>query len=112
VHIALKYDKLADYQELSDCHKLINKYNEHSYVDQNELKRLERYGEEDLHSKEFDGRQIRNLVSCAVGYTRSRKASEKLSLQHIYHVLRFVEEFQKDLAGQMKSSQDIQATRI
>ncbi|KAF5869994.1 putative p-loop containing nucleoside triphosphate hydrolase protein [Botrytis fragariae] len=113
VHIALKYDKLNEEQTYKIFMGFINQLNDYDAIESADYDRIKRYAEEDLHSKEFDGRQIRNIVACARGYARAKKPSEKLKLEHIVHVVRFVEDFQRDLAGQMKTWRDQQkATRI
>jgi len=108
VHIALKYDKLNEDQTYQIFKNFINQYYEQHSIEKNDLDIILKFGEEDLHSKGFDGRQIRNIVACAMGYAGAKDSSKMLKLQHIMHVVRFVEEFQKDLAGQMKTWRDRQ----
>lgn len=53
-----------------------------------------------LSEKGFDGRQIRNIVTSAMGFARGVD-SQHMSIKHIKKVVSYVEDFQKDLAGQM-----------
>ncbi|TGO21649.1 hypothetical protein BPAE_0207g00030 [Botrytis paeoniae] len=87
VHIALKYDKLDEEQTYKIFMGFINQLDGYQAIERADYDKIKRYGEEDLHSKEFDGRQIRNIVACARGYARAKKPSEKLKLEHIVHVI-------------------------
>ncbi|PQE26995.1 AAA family ATPase protein [Rutstroemia sp. NJR-2017a BVV2] len=108
VHIALKYERLNEDQTLKIFMGFIEQYAGQGHIDTNDFDRIKKYGQEDLYTSEFDGRQIRNLVACAMGYARSKKPKEKLNVEHIRDVVRFVQSFQKDLAGQMQRWNDAQ----
>jgi len=108
VHIALKYDKLDEDQTSKIFIGFVDQIKDNGFVDSSDYDNITKFAEEDLHVKGFDGRQIRNIVACAVGYAIGQRARQ-MKLLHIMHVVRYVEEFQKDLAGQMKTWQDRQA---
>lgn len=112
VHIALKYERLDESQTYKIFMGFVDQYNEDRAVDRADYEKLKRFAQRDLYRKEFDGRQIRNIVACAMGYARGQGESQ-MNLEHILHVVGYVEDFQKDLAGQMKSWRDQQrATRV
>ena len=104
VHIALKYEELTKKQTKDIFLEFVCQYHKKGVV--NGIKKLEDYAERNLYRKKFDGRQIRNIVTCAMGYARAR--GEKMTLSHIEHVVSYVEDFKHDLAGQMMKWQEMQ----
>ena len=107
VHIALKYSKLDARQTKSIFLRYLSQFRDKGSVHQEDFEEMENYADEDLISKHFDGRQIRNIVSSAMGYARGQKDTH-MKLKHIKHVVRYVEMFQKDLAAQMRDWQNAQ----
>ena len=95
VHIALKYEELTKKQTKDIFMDFLSQYNEKGVV--KGFNKFENYVAGELHRKKFDGRQIRNIITCAMGYARSR--DEKMSLDDVKHIVAYMEDFKDDLAG-------------
>ena len=108
VHIALKYNDLSKKQTKDIFVDFLSQYKNKGMVEGSEA--LERYAEKELPRKKFDGRQIRNIVSCAMGYARGQ--DQKMSLEHVQHIVGYVEEFKDDLAGRKLFSLPIMEWRL
>lgn len=61
---------------------------------------IEAYGKDYLLAEKLDGRQIRNLVTTAIGHALG-KGQDKMGVEELKNVLYFVKLFKTDLAGQM-----------
>lgn len=110
IHIALKYEGLSKEQTKNIFLEFVDQYRRKGLVDSDRDK-ITKYAEKELYKKRFDGRQIRNIVSSAMGNARSQR--QKMSLEHIQDIVSHVEDFKTDLAGQMMKWQDMQmGTRI
>lgn len=102
VHIALHYDKLKSEQMSRILMSFVDQYHDKQLISQHEYKKIEEYGEsEEFHEKEFDGRQIRNIVGCAMSHAKGRKGS-MMTLEHIKDVVDYVQKFTNDLKGQKR----------
>lgn len=104
VHIAVKYETLNEKQTLRIFRGFVEQYRAAGMVEASEDD-IECYVIDDLQRKHFDGRQLRNIVSSAMGYARA-KDNSKLGLRHIKRVVNQVEDFQRELAGKMREYQN------
>ncbi|KAF2227368.1 hypothetical protein BDZ85DRAFT_2477 [Elsinoe ampelina] len=100
VHIALKYDKLDEDQTEKIFKSFVDKYKEQGGIDSREHEAIIEYGKEDFVFKGFDGRQIRNIVTSAMGYARGRGQSQ-MTKKDIIAVVKNVDSFRQDLSGAM-----------
>ncbi|KAI9697895.1 MAG: hypothetical protein M1820_007682 [Bogoriella megaspora] len=100
IHIALKYNKLTKSQTTKIFRDFIDQYRRQGGI-KTEDKDIVKYGNTELFKKGFDGRQIRNIVTTAVGYARGIGV-EKMNLEHIRHVVGFVDDFKTDLSAQLR----------
>jgi hypothetical protein len=99
IHIALKYEELTKKQAKEIFLEFLSQYREKGVVEGYE--KIEAYVNSELHRKKFDGRQIRNIITCAMGYARGH--GMKMSLDDIKHIVTYVEDFKSDLAGRKQS---------
>lgn len=105
VHIALRYEELGPDQTYEIFMSFIRMLDDQGMVNRNDLDDIESFVTTDLPRKKFDGRQLRNIVTCAVGYAKSM-GREKLNMRDIKLISAWCEDFKQDLAGQMKTYQD------
>ncbi|KAI9686388.1 MAG: hypothetical protein M1822_003733 [Bathelium mastoideum] len=100
IHIALKYIQLTKVQTTSIFKDFVEQYRKQGRVGATQ-REIENFAATELFKKRFDGRQIRNIVTTAMGYARGI-GEEKMSLEHIRHVVGFVDEFKTDLSAQLR----------
>lgn len=104
INIAIKYEPLDRIQTTDIFNHFLEQYHKYNVVD--DLSGIKKYVKKELLSKEFDGRQIRNIVSSAVGLARAKGL--KLKEDDIRTVVNNVEGFKKDLNYQMRKYQEAQ----
>ncbi|OJD32095.1 aaa family atpase [Diplodia corticola] len=105
IHLAVKYGKLDETQTINIFKGFLDKYVKLGVVA--ERSEIESYVKDDLSSPgfdSFDGRQIRNVVTSAVGLARAN--GEYLRLHHVKDVVAKVKAFKYDLGGNMMSYED------
>jgi AAA+ superfamily predicted ATPase len=107
IHIAIKYQNLGGPQMSAIFKMVLDKYPSNLIEDREEL---EQYATSKLLKKNFDGRQIRNIVTTAMGFARSK--DQKLGRDHISQVMGLVEDFKNDLYYQMQRWQEDNSRRI
>ena len=67
LHIALRYDKLDEEQTFKIFMGSANQYDKAGAIDGGDDEAIKGFAKDILPSKGFDGRQIRNIVACAMG---------------------------------------------
>ncbi|KXT09858.1 hypothetical protein AC579_6750 [Pseudocercospora musae] len=107
VHVAIKYDELKMGQTVAIFMNFVDQYHSKGVV--GNYSAIKEYAEEELHTKNFDGRQIRNIVTIAMGHARGENSTGQLELKHIKRVVWYVECFKNDLYGQMIQWENDQA---
>ena len=105
IHIAIHYEALTEEQTSRIFLGFLEQYRGNGMI--RDYDAIMKYVDRELLRKKFDGRQLRNIVSSAMGYARGR-GENKMTVDDITHVVHNVEEFGKDVAGQRKTWQDIQ----
>ena len=100
IHVALKYNQLTKSQTANIFVDFIDQYRRQGGV-QPDRKKIENFANNELFKKHFDGRQIRNIVTTAMGYSRGI-GQEKMTLDHLRHVVSFVDDFKTDLSAQLR----------
>ncbi|KAM0717829.1 hypothetical protein Q7P37_006161 [Cladosporium fusiforme] len=109
VHIALHYQKLSDDQTFKIFMSFVNQYRDRNLISDREYRRMEKYADsEAFQEKGFDGRQIRNIVGCAMSHAKGQKDS-MMTLEHIEDVVGYVKRFTDDLKGQRRDWRKKQA---
>lgn len=107
VHIALEYKALNDKQTKSIFLRFLKQFKDKDMIDDDEFRKMMTYVEDELLGKSFDGRQIRNIVSSAMGYATG-EGNTQMELKHLRQIVKYVEKFKTDLAWQMRKWRDRQ----
>ncbi|ORY63320.1 AAA family ATPase [Pseudomassariella vexata] len=110
IHIAIRYEKLKEYQTWAIFKSFMEQYEARGLVDQLDTRMIERWAKGELPKKNFDGRQIRNIVTSAMGIARS--AERKMNHDDLLNVVGIMETFKSDLAYQMMQYEDSQKSRF
>jgi hypothetical protein len=107
IHIALKYEPLNEAQTSAIFMQFLNQLQEKNKV--RSLSKIEEWLESDLLRRKasFDGRQIRNIVSCAMSLARAEDRSlEKDDLVKVVDIVRdFKTEFQLQFDRYLRSQE-------
>jgi hypothetical protein len=106
MNIAIKYGPLDKKQTQDIFNQRLRLYHSLGVVD--DIEGLELYVKRELLSNEFDGRQIRNIVSSAVGLARAGPPGSKLTTDNLRQVVSNVAAFKRDLDFQMQKYLDEQ----
>ncbi|OTB07949.1 hypothetical protein M426DRAFT_317451 [Hypoxylon sp. CI-4A] len=107
IHIAIKFTKLDRTQSKSIFQQRVDKYNKKGLVE--EYTQIMKYGEDEIHKKGFDGRQLRNLVASAMGRAQAREeGNNRLKMIDIDTIVSNMTPFKGDLEYQMRRYQDFQ----
>ena len=107
IHIALRYDELTKEQSKDIFLDFVDQYKKKGMVTGYEA--IKKYAGTELYKgkEKYDGRQIRNIVTSAVGYAKGL-GDDTMSLEHIRHVASNMYEFKTDLKGQMTKWKEAQ----
>ncbi|KAL1306189.1 hypothetical protein AAFC00_004291 [Neodothiora populina] len=97
VHIAVEYRELNQQQTMAIFRQFLDQLKGKGFVD--DMKPITDYLEEDVCKLQFDGRQIRNIMTSAVGLVHGRKGT-KLGKKEIKEVVNIVKSFKDDYARQ------------
>jgi|SRR5690242_3118581 len=108
IHMAIKYEDLSQTQTVAIFQEFLSQYNEKRMVEN--MQDLERYAKTELWKKGFDGRQIRNIVTSAMGWARA--SGQKLGREHVMHVASIAEDFKRNLAFQMMKWKEANKTAV
>lgn len=102
VHIALYYPKLSQDQTTDIFMSFVKQYYDEEWVSDSAYEEIKSYAaNENFSDKGFDGRQLRNIVGCAMSHAKEQKRSN-LTVRDIEDVVGYVSRFQSDLAGRKK----------
>ena len=100
IHVAIAYKELNKTQTTNIFNSFLEQYEAANIVDSKEAKRIRKYVTRDLYQEHFDGRQIRNIVTSAVGLALSQEPA-MLKEDHVKQVVSITKAFKKDLGYQM-----------
>lgn len=106
IHIAIKYGNLNPKQTMAIFKGFLDPLNDKNLI--HDMDDIEEWLSEDVCKMGFDGRQIRNIITSALGLARHKNAS-KLSKKDIKQVLGNVKEFKEEFVRQFekyKNEQD------
>ncbi|KAF4624368.1 hypothetical protein G7Y89_g13805 [Cudoniella acicularis] len=105
IHIALKYEPLSEIQTSEIFMQFLNQLNEKKQV--KNLRSIESWVQSDIIRRKagFDGRQIRNIISCAMNLARAEyRQLEKDDLLKVVDIVRdFKTEFKMQFDRYMRS---------
>ncbi len=102
IHIAIEYSDLDKEQTQSIFMQFLNQYSKNGLVKDTEKESIRRFLEKDLHKKKFDGRQLRNIVTSAMGLALAREENRKMTLQDVMTIVNNMHSFKENLGYQMK----------
>ena len=99
IHVAIKYVNLNSKQTMAIFKGFLDPLAENGLV--KNIEGIEEWLEEDVVNVGLDGRQIRNIVTSALGMARAQGKS-KLEKSHIKMMLSNVKEFKDDFLKQFE----------
>ncbi|TLD28974.1 hypothetical protein PspLS_03326 [Pyricularia sp. CBS 133598] len=110
VHVAIRYESLNEKQMRAIFKGFLDKLDPGAIDDYDEI--LETWFEETIRKAQFDGRQIRNTVTVALGLARAaredRGGDGKLTQEHLKMAFNNVAAFHNDFRFQMEIYKDAQ----
>ncbi|KAK9780209.1 putative AAA family ATPase [Seiridium cardinale] len=109
INVAFKYDSLTSKQAVQIFKKFLKQYSDNKMVCMEEWDNINTWCERKLPKREFDGRQIRNVITSAVGIAASR--DDKLRVSHLEEVVEIVSDFKQELSKQMDRYKQAQAMK-
>lgn len=114
VHVAIRYESLNKRQQEAIFRGFLGKLDENAIEDYDDI--VYSWFEETICKAQFDGRQIRNTVTVALGLARaSREAGEgdgKLTRYHLQRAFANMSDFQNDFRIQMDRYKDDQSGMV
>ncbi|KAK2058630.1 P-loop containing nucleoside triphosphate hydrolase protein [Colletotrichum caudatum] len=113
IHIAIRYETLKEKQMEAIFTGFLDELDEKGLIDKYED--IKEWLEEVVYKEGFDGRQIRNIVTTALGLARAesdRGQSNKLKKAHIKRAFANVSTFKRDFNTQMQRYIDSQEKMI
>jgi hypothetical protein len=99
INMAFKYDSLTPKQTADIFKMFLRQYKKNDMVNVDEWRDINTWCEKKLPKKGFDGRQIRNVITSAVGLAASN--NEKLGVKYLEDVVEIVSDFKDELSKQM-----------
>lgn len=111
IHIALKYDQLNDEQTTSIFDQFLVQVHKNKQIKDRDLQDIRNWVKNEVIRRKygFDGRQIRNVLSCAMTLARAR--GKKLSKEEVVDVVDFVRDFKTEFQLQFDRYISSQAGR-
>ncbi|KAF3802362.1 hypothetical protein GCG54_00003825 [Colletotrichum gloeosporioides] len=113
IHIAIRYETLKEKQMEAIFTGFLDELDDKGLVDQYDD--IKDWLEEVVYNEGFDGRQIRNIVTTALGLARAesgRGRSNKLNKTHLKRAFSNVSAFKRDFDTQMQRYKDSQEKMI
>ena len=99
IHIAIKYVKLNKEQTMDIFMGFLKPLHKQGRI--KDMDDIEEWLKEDVVKSGFDGRQIRNIVTSAMGLARARN-DKKLAKTHLKKVMNNVKEFKEEFIKQFE----------
>jgi hypothetical protein len=99
IHIALEYTELDKLQSIEIFCDVLAQYQQKRLVEEYEL--IVHYMKTDLYKKRFDGRQLRNIVTSAMGIAQARP-NGRMTVTDVQQVVSNMESFKTNLNYQMQ----------
>ena len=101
IHIAIRYDGLSKEQTIEIFKGFLDQYHSQKLVDPNDYDEIVKYVERSLPRMEFDGRQLRNIITSAMGIARARETSRRMTREDLDNVVSLMDLFKDHLKYQM-----------
>lgn len=81
----------------------VKQYYDEDMISHRAYEEIDSYADnENFAEKGFDGRQLRNIVGCAMSHAKERNRDGMMTVKDIEDVVGYVQKFQSDLAGKKK----------
>ncbi|KAL1854934.1 hypothetical protein Daus18300_011254 [Diaporthe australafricana] len=119
IHVAIKYESLKKGQMQAIFEEFLNRLDENNAIDDyddiREWLETDVYREAGREGHGLDGRQIRNLVTTALGLARAERmegGNHKLRVDHMRRAFNIVSDFKRDFSTQMQRYMDSQDKMI
>ncbi|KAJ3799035.1 AAA family ATPase [Lentinula aff. detonsa] len=111
IHIAIRYEGLDKKQTVNIFRGFLEQYKTRGLVQPQTFKKIMDWVERDLSKRKFDGRQIRNIVTSAMGIALADEERETLGLtiEDLQSVVSYMANFKGDLEYQMRAYEDAQS---
>ncbi|KAK6845670.1 AAA family ATPase [Apiospora arundinis] len=110
IHLAIQYKSLREDQMRGIFKGFLDRLNRDDLID--DYRQINEWLEEAVFQEEFDGRQIRNIVTMALGLARADKefggGKGKLSKNHMKKAFNNVKRFKTDFQTQMERYKESQ----
>ncbi|KXJ90853.1 hypothetical protein Micbo1qcDRAFT_225735, partial [Microdochium bolleyi] len=100
INIALKYESLDADQTIQIFNNFYSQFEKKNMVEPREKEAIKKWAST-LARKKFDGRQIRNIVTSAIGLAKAADPPRKLQLDDLQDICYIMESFKGDLSYQM-----------
>ncbi|KAF5229970.1 hypothetical protein FAUST_10062 [Fusarium austroamericanum] len=114
IHLAIPYETLKDEQTKAIFHSFLDPLNDRGLIE--DYDGIIDWLEEDVHKEQFDGRQIRNMVTTALGLARAEatrgRGRRRLTKLHLKRVYKNMSKFKGDFNTQMQRYIDGQEKMI
>jgi hypothetical protein len=114
IHVAIKYQSLNEDQMLSIFKGFLETLKKKDLIE--DYQRIMEWLNEDVFQEGFDGRQIRNIVTTALGFARAeqklRRGGGKLAQKHMKRAFNNVKRFKSDFQTQMERYKETQGKLI
>ncbi|KAJ4491004.1 P-loop containing nucleoside triphosphate hydrolase protein [Lentinula aciculospora] len=109
-HIAIRYEGLDKKQTVTIFRGFLEQYKARGLVQHQIFKKIMDWVERDLSKRNFDGRQIRNIVTSAMGIALADEDRELvgLTIEDLQSVVAYISNFKGDLEYQMRAYNDAQ----
>jgi phosphopantetheine adenylyltransferase len=102
IHIALQYTELDKAQSIAIFCDVLDQYQKKYLIEQYDA--IVQYVKTDLYKKKFDGRQLRNIVTSAMGIAQARP-NGRMKLDDVQLVVSNMESFKTNLSYQTQRYQ-------
>ncbi len=114
IHVAVQYESLNKDQTQDIFTGFLDKLDNQNLIE--DYEGIKDWLKEDVFTEGFDGRQIRNIVTTALGLARAEKSrhrgKEKLAKRHIKKAFNNVKVFKGDFRVQMEQYKQSQLKMI
>ncbi|KAK8038552.1 hypothetical protein PG993_006963 [Apiospora rasikravindrae] len=114
IHLAIQYQSLREDQMRGIFQGFLDRLHRSDLID--DYGQIEEWLQEDVFQEGFDGRQIRNIVTTALGLARADKeysgGSGRLTKAHMKKAFNNVKRFKTDFQTQMERYKEAQGKII
>ncbi|KAI5460478.1 hypothetical protein BGZ63DRAFT_464601 [Mariannaea sp. PMI_226] len=114
IHLAIRYESLQENQMSAIFHGFLDKLDRKGLIE--DYSEIEDWFEDCVYKEHFDGREIRNMVTTALGLARAAAKNsnepKKLSTKHMKRAFANISAFKRDFNTQMQRYKESQEKMI